>query len=194
MNFGEIVNVLKNKKVGIAGCGGLGSNCAVALARVGVGELIIADFDVIDKSNLNRQYYFYSQIGEKKVVSLKHNINLCNPDVVVVEHDIRLDANAIIDIFNSCDVIVEAFDVAESKKMIIETILENLPEIPLVTGLGMAGWGKNNIISSRRIDNLYICGDETNEVSEENPPLAPRVGIVANMQANTVIEILLDGK
>ncbi|MFA5418213.1 MAG: hypothetical protein WC341_07105, partial [Bacteroidales bacterium] len=89
------------------------------------------------------------------------------------------------------DVIVEAFDKAEMKQMIIETMLEQMPQTPLVIGLGMAGWGDSNSIHCRKSDNLYICGDEYSESSDDLPPLAPRVGIVANMQANTVLEILL---
>ena len=87
-----------------------------------------------------------------------------------------------------------AFDKAEMKQIIIETIAEYLPKTPLVIGLGMAGWGDSNSIQFRQADNLYICGDEKSEVSEENPPLAPRVGMVAHMQANTVLEILLKDK
>jgi sulfur carrier protein ThiS adenylyltransferase len=191
MNFSQIVEKLKNKTVGIAGCGGLGSNCAVALARVGVGKLIIADFDVIEESNLNRQYYFHKQIGESKTTSLKENIRLINPQVKVEAHNIKLDSQSIIDIYKNCDVVVEAFDKPEMKQMIIEAAITKLPDTPLVVGLGMAGWGDNNSIVCRQSDNIYICGDEKKEVSEELPPLAPRVGIVANMQANTVLEILL---
>ena len=191
MNFDQIKNKLKDKTIGIAGCGGLGSNCAVALARVGIGKLIIADFDVIEESNLNRQYYFFNQIGKKKSVSLKENIQLINPNTIVESHDIKLNSDNIIEIFKDCDIIVEAFDIAEMKRTIIETIHENMPDIPLVLGLGMAGWGNNNAIKSRHSDNLFICGDEISEVSESLPPLAPRVGIVANMQANVVLEILL---
>ena len=98
MNFNQIKEKLKSKTVGIAGCGGLGSNCAVALARVGIGKLIIADFDIIEESNLNRQYFFYKQIGEKKTKSLQENIHLINPKVKVEAHDIKLNANSIIDI------------------------------------------------------------------------------------------------
>jgi sulfur carrier protein ThiS adenylyltransferase len=191
MNYHQIKKKLKNKTVGVAGCGGLGSNCAVALARVGIGKLIIADFDIIEESNLNRQYYFFDQIGGKKVHSLKENIKLINPQVMVEAHDIKLTPSNIIEIFRNCDVIVEAFDKAKMKQMIIELVNDELSEIPLVVGLGMAGWGNNNILHSKQLDNLFICGDELNEVSEELPPLAPRVGIVANMQANTVLEILL---
>lgn len=191
MNFHQIKEILKNKIVGIAGCGGLGSNCAVALARVGIGKIIIADFDTIEESNLNRQYYFFDQIGKKKVQCLKENIHMINPNVKVEAHNIMLDSNNIVDIYRNCDVIVEAFDKAEMKQMIIEIVSEELQETPLVVGLGMAGWGNSNTIHSKQLDNLFICGDEVREVSEELPPLAPRVGIVANMQANTVLEILL---
>ena len=191
MNFTQIREVIKNKTVGIAGCGGLGSNCAVALARVGVGKLIIADFDVVEETNLNRQYYFYKQIGLKKVDCLSENIQLINREVKVETHDLKLDAESIAAIYQNCDVIVEAFDKAEMKQMIVEIVSEQLPQTPLVLGLGMAGWGDSNSIHCRQSDNLFICGDETKEIAEDLPPLAPRVGIVANMQANTVLEILL---
>jgi sulfur carrier protein ThiS adenylyltransferase len=194
MTLHEISNVLGTKKVGIAGCGGLGSNCAVALARVGIGTLVIADFDVISKSNLNRQYYFISQVGMKKTLALKENISLVNPEVNVIGHDLRLTNENVPFIFAGCDVIVEAFDLADQKEMIIETILTAMPEVPLVVGLGMAGWGMNDSIHCRRVDNLYICGDEISEISPDLPPIAPRVGMVANMQANVVLEILLNGE
>ena len=191
MKFAEIKQKLSSKTVGIAGAGGLGSNCAVALARVGIGKLIIADFDIIDESNLNRQYYFFDQIGQKKVFALRDNIQKINPATIVEPHDVKLDPGIIADLFSGCDVIVEAFDLAEAKKMIIETVIEKLPGIKLVSGIGLAGWGKNNLITTEQTDNLYICGDQTLEVTDELPPLAPRVGIVANMEANQVLEILL---
>jgi sulfur carrier protein ThiS adenylyltransferase len=184
MTFEEIKNKLQNYTVGIAGAGGLGSNCAVALARSGIGKLIIADFDTIDESNLNRQYYFYNQIGEK-------NIKKINPATEIIIHDIKLDEKNIPNIFSSCDIIIEAFDIAEMKQMIIEIVLSEMTTKPIISGLGMAGWGENNSLYSRKFENLYICGDEKSESSETNPPLAPRVGIVANMQANLVLEILL---
>jgi len=187
----NLSDILKNKTVGIAGAGGLGSNCAVALARVGVGNLIITDFDVIDKSNLNRQYYFLHQLGQKKVIALRNNINLINPEVKVNAIDIKLQAEDIVKIFSDCDVIVEAFDLAEMKHMIIETVLLEMPDKIIVSGVGLAGWGNNNSITTSYSDRLIICGDGETEVSDDLPPLAPRVGIVANMQANQVLEILL---
>ena len=192
MTFKEIKYLLKNNVVGIAGCGGLGSNCAVALARVGVGRLIIVDFDLVSEDNLNRQYYFHDQVGEKKVFALRDNIYRINQDIVVETYDVMLDAENSSTIFKPCDVLVEAFDHAAQKEMLIETALDHFPEKPLVVGLGMAGWGRSDLIHYRRSDNLYICGDEVSEISDEMPPLAPRVGMVANMQANVVMEILLN--
>jgi sulfur carrier protein ThiS adenylyltransferase len=192
MTIDQISESLKSKTVGIAGCGGLGSNCAIALARSGIGSLVIADFDVISRSNLNRQYFFLNQVGEKKVQALKKNILRVNPEVRIVTHDIRITAMNIPSVYAGCDVIVEAFDFAGEKEMLIETILGVMPSVPLVVGLGLAGWGMNDSIHFRKVDNLYICGDETSEINTEQPPLAPRVGIVANMQANVVLEILLN--
>ncbi|HNW98587.1 MAG TPA: sulfur carrier protein ThiS adenylyltransferase ThiF [Bacteroidales bacterium] len=183
--------ILKTKCVGIAGCGGLGSNCAVALARVGIGKLIIADFDSIIESNLNRQYFFYDQIGQKKAYALRENINRINPSVIVKAHDIKLKSKDVLKIFNECDVIVEAFDHADQKQMIIETVLSEMKGKPIVSGVGLAGWGDSNSIKVKHIGDLYVCGDAITEVSEDMPPLAPRVGIVANMEANVVMEILL---
>jgi len=185
---------LKNKCVGIAGAGGLGSNCAVALARVGIGKLVIADYDVVSESNLNRQYFFSNQVGLLKVIALKENINKINTYTDVEIHNIKLTATSIIDIYKNCDVIVEAFDLAETKQMIIETVLSQFPDKYIVSGIGMAGWGDNNKLTTKQFNKLYLCGDGVSEISETNVPLAPRVGIVANMQANQVLELLLAEK
>ncbi len=182
---------LKNKTVGIAGCGGLGSNCAISLARIGIGKLIIADFDNIVSSNLNRQYYFKEQIGLPKVDALKTNISKVNDQVLVESHFIKLTTENIPTIFSNCEIIVEAFDLAEMKQMLIETVLTVMPYKYIISGSGMAGWGKNNTLKTINFDKLYVCGDLESEISEISPPLAPRVGIVANMQANQALEILM---
>jgi len=191
MTNATLTEKLKKKTVGIAGCGGLGSNCAIALARVGIGSLILVDFDIISESNLNRQYYFLSQVGESKAPALKRVIHQVNPSVSVITYEVKLDPEHILRYFKDCDIIVEAFDQADQKEMLIETVLSAFPEKPLVVGIGVAGWGMNERIHYRQTGNLHICGDEITGISELNPPLAPRVGIVANMQANVVLELLL---
>lgn len=192
MRFSEIKKHLAQFRVGIAGAGGLGSNCAIALARSGIGTLVIADFDIVETANLNRQYYFVNQAGLQKTTALKENISLVNPETNALVFNERLDPSNIPVIFKGCDVIVEAFDMDEMKEMIIETVQKKMKGIPLVIGSGLAGWGKNDQIRFRKIDDtLYICGDESTVAGDDLPPMAPRVGIVANMQANTVIEILM---
>lgn len=191
MKFEEIKEVLGSKTVGIAGCGGLGSNAAVSLARVGTGRLILADFDKVEESNLNRQYYFYDQVGEYKAPTLKSNIGLVNPFVEVEAHIVTLDRNNISALFGNCDVIIEAFDKAEMKEMIIETVQCDMPDTPLVSGVGMSGWGKNETIKTFRYGNLFIVGDMEIEAGDNTPPIAPRVCAVSNMMANVVLELLL---
>ena len=191
MNFQEIKEKLKTKTVGIAGCGGLGSNCAVALARVGVGKLVLADFDKIEESNLNRQYFFYDQIGKIKSDTLKENIERINPEVEIVSHPVFLEESNFANIFRECDLIIEAFDRPESKEMIVRAMSKFFPDKTLIMGIGISGWSQNDSMKEIKYENLIICGDQKSEVSDDNPPLAPRVGIVANMQANVALEILL---
>ncbi|OFY39241.1 MAG: thiamine biosynthesis protein ThiF [Bacteroidetes bacterium GWF2_40_14] len=192
--FNQIRSVLSQKTVGIAGAGGLGSNCAAALLRSGVGKLIIADYDVVSEPNLNRQFYFRDQIGQKKVFALADNLARIEPEDCVQVHDTKITEDNISLIYSTCDVVVEAFDEASEKEMFINYMLTHFPDKPLVAGSGMAGWGRLELLKSDNSGNLYICGDEESEVSENNPPLAPRVGIVSNMQADKVLELLLERK
>jgi len=193
MRFEEIKRHLSGFRVGIAGAGGLGSNCAIALARSGVGTLVIADFDIVEVRNLNRQYYFIDQAGIMKTLALKENIARIDSTIKVITHQKRLDRSNIPVIFSGCDVIVEAFDKAEMKELIAETVQTGMPGIPLIIGSGMAGWGQNDTLKTRQVDKtLYVCGDESSESDEDLPPMAGRVGIVASMQANIVIEILMN--
>jgi sulfur carrier protein ThiS adenylyltransferase len=192
MQFADIRKHLANFRVGIAGAGGLGSHCAVSLARCGLGTLVIADFDIVDVSNLSRQYYFSDQAGMFKTDAIRDNILRIDPGIIVHTHCVRLDRRNIPGIYSGCDIIVEAFDKASEKEMLIETVQHNIPSVPLIIGSGLAGWGNTDMLKCRKIDEyLYVCGDESSEVSEELPTLAPRVGIVSNMQANLVVEILL---
>jgi len=183
---------LRSCTVGIAGCGGLGSNCAVALARSGIGRLVVVDFDLVSRENLNRQAFFVDQVGMKKVTALKHNLHRMAPDTRVQALDLKLTPANLVSVFAQCPVVVEAVDCAATKQMIVETLLAEQPLTWIVAGSGLGGYGRNETLHTRRCDRLIVCGDERSEVSEAMPPLAPRVGIVAHMQANVVLELLLD--
>jgi sulfur carrier protein ThiS adenylyltransferase len=183
---------LKQASVGIAGVGGLGSSVAVALARVGVGRLVIADFDVVEPSNLNRQQYFIDQIGLYKVEALASNLQRINPYVTVEAHTVLLEPDNISDVFSDCRIIVEAFDRADMKAMLVNHVLESMPQVAVVAASGLAGYGSNNSITTRKVtDRLYLVGDTVSEAAPGNGLMAPRVGIAAHHQANQVIRLLL---
>ena len=186
------LSFLKSCTVGIAGAGGLGSNCAVALARSGVGRIVVADFDRVSLDNLNRQAFFHDQVGMKKVAALAENIRRMNPEAEVTAVDVVLEAGNILSVFAGCPIVVEAVDRAETKHMILETFMAERPWTWLVAASGLGGYGRNDSLRTFRSGRLIVCGDQSSEVSSEMPPLAPRVGIVAHMQANVVLELLLD--
>lgn len=187
-----IYEKLKKAVVGIAGLGGLGSNVAIALARVGVGNLIIADFDVVEPSNLNRQQYFVDQIGFFKTDALSVNLKRINPFINIFVHTVKLNPDNIPCVFSDCHVVVEAFDRADMKTMLIHTTLEKLPDVYIVAASGLAGYGPNNDIVTRRISKkLFVVGDLVSEAKPGRGLMAPRVGIAAHHQANQVVRILL---
>jgi len=191
----EIRKQLASYKVAIAGCGGLGSNAAVALARIGVGKLLLVDFDRVEKSNLNRQFFFEDQIGQYKAIALSDNIKRIDSSIELEISLVKLDEFSVKKLFADVDLIIEAFDRAEAKQMLLETVLQYFPEKPLIMGNGMAGYGSFESIRQQHWDNqVYICGDFESEIADDNPPLAPRVGIVSNMQANLALELLLKMK
>ncbi|WP_303720321.1 sulfur carrier protein ThiS adenylyltransferase ThiF [Malonomonas rubra] len=183
---------IKNSCVGIAGVGGLGSNIAIALARIGVGKLVLVDFDVVEPSNLNRQQYFIDQIGLPKVEALKANLARINPGVEVVAHYLRVTGGNLAGLFASVDVLVEAFDAAEQKAMLTSNFLTQMKDKPLIAASGMAGYGSSNSIQTLKIsDRFYLCGDGTTAAEPGCGLMAPRVGIAAHHQANAVLRLLL---
>jgi len=182
---------LNNSSIGIAGLGGLGSNAAVTLARTGLGRLVLVDFDVVEKSNLNRQYYFLDQVGMKKTDALKENINRINPDVNVKTYDLKLIKGAMDAFFKDVDVVIEALDDAEIKTAFIEEIMLKHPDKPIVGASGVAGYGHSDRIKTIKSGNLYMCYDEHARSSDDDVLMAPRVCLMANWEANLAIETLL---
>jgi sulfur carrier protein ThiS adenylyltransferase len=186
--------VLKSSVVAIGGAGGLGSNVALALARAGVGTLLVADFDLIEASNLNRQQYFANQLGRPKVEALAENLERIPSGTKIIARKTRVTAANIARLFGKADILVEAFDRADQKQMLIEAWMTRYPDRPIVAASGLAGYGANNRIRERRIGLLTLIGDESSEPEAGISPLAPRVGLVAAMQANRVVEILMKAR
>jgi len=179
---------IKQSTVGIAGLGGLGSAVAVALARIGVGRLVLADFDVVEPSNLNRQQYFIDQLGLPKSGALEANLKRINPYVQYDAHCVRITPENIFELFGDVDVMVEAFDRADQKAM----LLQNFKGKPIVAASGLAGYGPGDTIGVRKMGrNIYVVGDLETGAAPGCGLMAPRVGIAAHMQANVVLRLLL---
>lgn len=187
----NIHNKLKAGAVSILGLGGLGSNIAISLARIGVGHLIIADFDIVEPSNLNRQQYFISDIGKYKTEALKEKIENINPFIKISTINKIINSSNIHDL-KDCDIIIEAFDNPSYKAEIANEILIKMRDKYLISSSGMAGYYDSNIIKTRKVrDKFYICGDETYEAREGEGLMAPRVAICANHMANLATRILV---
>ncbi|MEE0059963.1 MAG: thiamine biosynthesis protein ThiF [Acutalibacteraceae bacterium] len=177
--------------VAICGLGGLGSNIAVALARAGVGKLILIDFDKVDITNLHRQQYKANQIGIKKTQALSENLSEFAPYITVEAHSVRITENNAEKLLKNADIICEAFDNAECKAMLTNLVLEKMPDKYLVASSGMAGLSSANIIKTRRITKyFYLCGDEISDVNNGIGLVSSRVMICAAHQAHTVLRIL----
>ena len=187
----ELQQAFSTATVAICGLGGLGSNIAISLARAGLGKLILIDFDRVDITNLHRQQYKATQIGMYKTDALAENLKEIAPYVLLELHTERITEDNAITLLKGADIICEAFDDAECKAMLTNTILSELPDKYFVAASGMAGMGTTNSIKTRRITSrFYLCGDETSEVSDGIGLVAPRAALCAAHQAHTVLRIL----
>ena len=178
---------IQHSRIGIAGAGGLGSNIAVALVRSGFQYLEIADFDLLEAKNLNRQYYFLNEAGRPKVESLAQRLRAINPGVEITTHQVRFTEENIRDYFKEAEYLFEAFDRPEAKRMFLEAFAGSGKF--LVMGSGMAGISNATPIVIRKLkEKLYLVGDGVTSVGPENPPCAPRVSACAGLMASVVLE------
>ena len=177
--------------VAICGLGGLGSNIAVALARAGVGKLILIDFDKVDISNLHRQQYQADQIGLYKTEALTENLKRIAPYAEIISYTGRITEDNFQKLLQDADIICEAFDDAEAKAMLVNGVLEQLHTKYLIAASGMAGLGSANSIKTRRVmERFYLCGDGVSDVADDIGLVAPRVMLCAAHQAQMVLRIL----
>ena len=179
--------------VAVCGLGGLGSNIAIALARAGIGKLILIDFDRVDITNLHRQQYKANQIGKYKTDALFENLKEIAPYIDMELHTVRITRDNAEELLKDADIICEAFDNAEAKAMLTNFVLETMPSKFLVAASGMAGMGSANTIQTRKVaKRFYICGDEASDVAEVGSLVASRVMLCAAHQAHTVLRILTE--
>lgn len=179
---------LAGVRVGLAGAGGLGSNCAVLLARSGVEDFLMIDGDCVDVSNLNRQHYFPRHVTMPKVEALAQVLRELNPQVRVDKRVLWLDRDNISSLLYEAPIWVEALDDPHMKRDFVELAMQ--AGVFTVSASGLAGWGGVPMTSRRVGENLVLVGDFVSSV-ERQPPLAPRVMQAAAMQADAVLEHIL---
>ncbi len=183
---------LRERSACIFGLGGLGSNIAAMLLRSGLLTMTLVDFDRVDLGNLNRQLFFRDQIGMPKTEALAATLERIDPDARLTLVDKTLTADDIPGIATGSDVVIEAVDRADTKAMIMKTVLRDLPETPLVTASGLAGYGSANaIVTERFAERVYLIGDLTSDVREGHPLFASRVMVAAAHEAHAAIRLLL---
>lgn len=176
--------------IGVAGAGGLGSNCCLMLVRCGFRDIRVVDQDVLEASNLNRQFYFLRQVGRPKVEALRENLLAVNPDAVVDAVVATVDASNARELFADRQVVVEAFDRADCKRLLVEAFLGSGKF--LVSASGLAGWGDSDRIRVRASrPGFRLIGDLTTAAGPARPPLAPCVTIAAAKQADEVLQYVL---
>ena len=184
---------LATSRVAILGCGGLGSNVAAMLVRSGVCALTLVDFDVVSEDNLNRQLFFRDQIGSLKTEALSETLLRIDPEAELRLHNERITSTNLSDLVADSRVVVEAVDTAETKTMIVAVCTRELPDKPLVSCSGLAGYDSANLISTERVaERLYVVGDFETDIRQGHSLLASRVMVAAAHQAHAVIRLLID--
>ena len=187
----EFQKKISSTTVAVCGLGGLGSNIAISLARAGIGNLVLIDFDKVDITNIHRQQYKANQIGMYKTEALRNNLKEINPYLETKIHTIQLDENNAEDILSDADIICEAFDNAEYKAMLTNFVLEKMPDKYIVAASGMAGMGSANSIHTRKVTKrFYLCGDEISDVKDGIGLVSSRVMLCAAHQAHTVLRLI----
>ena len=180
-----------NATVAICGLGGLGSHIAIALARAGVGKLILIDFDQVDMTNMHRQCYKVNQIGCNKTEALLENILEVAPYIDIETINEKITEDNIVRHLKDADIVCEAFDDPSCKAMLVNGVLEKLPDCYVVAASGMAGMGSPNLIKTRKLTNrFYLCGDEVSDVKNTMGLVSSRVMLCAAHQAHTILRIL----
>ena len=189
----EFQNKISSTTVAVCGLGGLGSNIAFALARAGIGKLVLIDFDKVDITNLHRQQYKANQIGMCKTEALQYNLKEINPYLETEIHTVCVDENNAKELLKDCDIICEAFDNPECKAMLTNFVLEQMSDKYIVAASGMAGLGSPNAINTRKVSKrFYLCGDEVSDVKDGIGLVSSRVMLCAAHQAHTVLRIIAE--
>jgi len=187
---------IRQAKVAIVGCGGLGCPVLLYLASAGVGTIGIIDFDTVNITNIHRQIlYGNDDVGKKKVEVAKHRININHPEVTVVIHDVMLNLSNAEEIFSHYDIIIDGCDNFDTRYIVNDTCVKL--EKPLVYGsiLGFEGQvAVFNLNKSKHLRDLFPEPPNAEDVPDcsENGVLATIPGIVGTIMANECLKVILN--
>lgn len=185
---------LLDAHVAVIGAGGLGSPVAMYLAAAGVGRLTIADHDVVDLSNLQRQIIHDSRdIGRPKVESARDRLRALNPDVSVVPLQTRIQPQQLQQLVKQVNVVVDASDNFVTRFAVNAACVAS--GTPLVSGAAIRLEGQLSVFEPARADSpcyrcLYREGEEADQTCADNGVLAPVVGIIGSLQALETTKLL----
>ncbi|MGC8698292.1 MAG: HesA/MoeB/ThiF family protein [Halothiobacillus sp.] len=186
---------LRAARVLIVGLGGLGSPVALYLAAAGVGELVLADFDTVDLSNLQRQIaHDTASVGRLKVMSAEARIKAINPDVRVHLLPEQLQANNLAEHLAGVDCVCDCSDNFALRFALNAACVQ--AQKPLVSGAAIRMEGQVTVFDTRRVESpCYRClyqeeGEDALRCGDAGV-LAPLVGVIGSLQAAEVIKLLV---
>jgi adenylyltransferase/sulfurtransferase len=179
----------------VVGAGGLGSPAAMYLAAAGVGHLAIADLDVVELSNLQRQLLHRdSDIGRAKADSARDTLHAINPDIAITPIAARLQGAQLTAEVSKADVVLDCSDNFDTRFAVNAACVRQ--RVPLVSGAAIRLQGQVAVFDAGKADSpcyhcLYRDGDEAEQTCAENGVLAPLVGIIGSLQALEALKVLL---
>jgi len=180
----------------IVGMGGLGSPIAMYLAAAGVGHLIIADFDDVELSNLQRQIiHTTNDIGKAKADSAFETLQQINPEITVTRFKQQLNDDNLQELVSQVDVVVDGCDNFATRFAVNHACVEH--QKPLVSGAAIRFEGQVSVFPNNGKDLpcyqcLYKDEGEEEQTCSENGVLAPLVGMIGSIQAIEAIKVLLN--
>lgn len=181
-------DLLAQCHVVVLGCGGLGGSIAESLTRIGIGKLTLIDDDVFVVSNLNRQRFSTSKtIGQSKVEVAKKRLFEINDQVEVIAHKIFINASNISTLVDKCDLIIDALDNFETRRMVEEADIDT----PIISAAvaGYNGWLTMSMPGYRNIK--HLCSHASKGVEQILGNLSFTVNVLAELEVSLTIRTLL---
>ncbi|MCD6298323.1 MAG: HesA/MoeB/ThiF family protein [Deltaproteobacteria bacterium] len=187
---------LSRSRVAVVGAGGLGGNVILLLARLGIGQLVVVDYDVFDETNLNRQALSnVNSLGKSKSGEAVELVGSINPGVEVFPYQVKLNTSNAFEMLDGAEVVVDALDNIPDR-FVLEKLCRKLG-VPLVHGAlaGFEGQVMTIFPDDPGLKHLYGNESESSDRSKNPESIlgvpAPTPSLIATLQVMEVIKIIL---